>query len=854
MTNLPIDDILPELCTSLERTPNAVIQAAPGAGKTTRIPLRLLDTPWRKGGRIIILEPRRLAARAAAGHMAQTLGEPVGQTVGYRIQLDNRTGPDTLIEVVTEGILTRRLQRYPSLEGVSAVIFDEFHERNLQADLGLALCLDCQAGLREDLRILVMSATLDVDPIAKLMGNAPVIASAGRAFPVETRYLGKPPVDRFRDTLCPAMSSAVKQALKDETGSILVFLPGEGEIRRVENLLNESSLPGDVDVLPLYGALPQNLQDRAISPPPSGRRKIVLATAIAETSLTIEGIRVVVDGGQSRNPKFDPRSGMTRLFTEPVSLAGATQRQGRAGRLEPGICYRLWDKAGEGAFRQFSPPEILEADLAPLALDLANWGIHDPGTLNWLTLPPKAPLNQGQDLLKLLQAIDDRGRITAHGREMAKLPMHPRLAHMVIEGAKWGWADSACNVAALLTDRDIAQRDGRNPIAVDLTLRANALMGARTGLAVNRNALSRTRALAKQWLKRAPRKGGALQTGEAPKTIRHDRALDISPDERIGALVALAYPDRVAERRPGGDSRYRMSNGKGAVLPAGDALRDIPYLAIAVVNGEARDARIRIAAPISAATIEHLFETDIREGETAVWDSQSRSVIARRQKRLNALVLNDTPARNIPDDQIANALVDGIRDTGLDCLPWSREAKEWRQRVLCFYQATGNGPDLSDNALLETLEQWLLPYLTGMRRLEHLKSLDMLTILKARLDWSTLQSLDRQIPVHVIVPSGSSIGIDYTDPMAPVLPVKLQEMFGATETPSIIDGAIALSIHLLSPAGRPLQITRDLQAFWRNTYPQVKAEMRGRYPKHPWPDDPLAAAPTRHTKNRMNRK
>jgi ATP-dependent helicase HrpB len=842
MTKLPIDDILSELCASLECTPNAVVQAAPGAGKTTRIPLRLLDTPWREGGKIIILEPRRLAARAAARRMAQTLDEPVGKTVGYRIQLDNKTGPDTLIEVVTEGILTRRLQSDPSLEGVAAVIFDEFHERNLQADLGLALCLDCQAGLRENLRILVMSATLDVAPIAELMGDAPVIASAGRVFPVETRYLGKPPVDRFQDNLCPAVSLAVKQALRDETGSILTFLPGEGEIRRVEGFLNESSLPGDVDVLPLYGALPQNQQDQAISPPPSGRRKIVLATAIAETSLTIEGIRVVVDCGQSRNPKFDPQSGMTRLFTEPVSLASATQRQGRAGRLEHGICYRLWDKAGEGAFRQFSQPAILDADLAPLALDLANWGIHNPDALNWLTPPPKAPLDQGQDLLKLLQAIDAKGRITAHGREMAKLPMHPRLAHMIIKGAKSGWAGIACNVAALLTDRDITQRDGRNPVAVDLTLRVNALKGEQTSLLINRYALRRTRALAKQWLRHAPKK------------IHHDHAQGLSSDEQIGALVALAYPDRIAERRPGVESRYRLSNGKGAVLPAEDTLRDVPYLAIALVGGEARDARIRIAAPISAAIIEHLFENDIREGETAAWDNQSRSVTARRRKCLNALVLNDTPAKNISGDQIADALVDGIRDIGLDCLPWSKEVTGWRLRVQCFHHATGNGPDLSDNTLLETLEEWLRPYLAGMSRLRHLKSLDMLAILKAQLDWSALQTIDKQTPSHFTVPSGSSIRIDYTDPTSPVLAVKLQEMFGATETPRIIDGAIALSIHLLSPAGRPLQITQDLQTFWSNTYPQVKAEMKGRYPKHPWPDNPLAAVPTRRTKSKMNQK
>jgi len=839
---LPIDAILPELCASLEQTPNAVVQAAPGAGKTTRIPLKLLDAPWREGGRIIMLEPRRLAARAAARRMVQTLGEPVGKTVGYRVQLDNKTGPDTVIEVVTEGILTRRLQSDPSLDGVAAVIFDEFHERNLQADLGLALCLDCQAGLREDLRILAMSATLDVAPVAELMGDAPVIASAGRAFPVETRYLGKPPVDRFRDTLSPAVSSAVKQALRDETGSILVFLPGEGEIRRVETLLNESNLPDDVDVLPLFGALPQSRQDLAVSPPPSGRRKVVLATAIAETSLTIEGIRVVIDGGRSRIPRFDPRSGMTRLFTEPVSLAGAAQRQGRAGRIEPGVCYRLWDQAGEGAFRKFSQPEILDADLAPLALDLANWGIRDPDALNWLTPPPEAALARARDLLRQLRAMDDQDRITAHGREMAGLPMHPRLAHMVIEGAKSGWAENACNVAALLTDRDIARRDGSNPVPVDLTLRVSALNGERTSLSVNRNALGRTGALAKHWLKRAPRN---VRDGDAP---------ELSPDEQIGALVALAYPDRVAERRPGRDSRYRLRNGKGAVLPAEDGLRDAPYLAIASVSGETRDARIRTAAPISAATIERLFGNDIRDGETAVWDGKSRSVIARRQKRLHALVLDDAPARNIPDDQIVHALLDGIRDIGLECLPWSREATEWLLRVRCFHLATGTGPDLSESVLLETLEEWLLPYLAGMSRLQHLKLLDLRAILQARLNWSELQKLDAQVPSHFTVPSGSSIRIDYTDPTAPVLPVKLQEMFGSTETPSIFDGAIALNIHLLSPAGRPLQITRDLPAFWRNAYLQVRAEMKGRYPRHPWPDNPLAAAPTRHTKNRITEK
>ena len=839
MTKLPIDDILPQLLASLDQAPNAVLQASPGAGKTTRVPIAILDVAWRKGGKIIMLEPRRLATRAAARRMAQTLGEAVGERIGYRIQLDSKVGSNTVIEVVTEGILTRRLQRDPSLEGVAAVIFDEFHERSLQGDLGLALCLDCQAGLREDLRIVVMSATLDVGPVAALMGDAPVIASEGRAFPVETCYLGKPPVDRFKDRFCPAVASAIKQALREETGSVLAFLPGEGEIRRVEKLLKESAFANTVHVFPLYGALPQNQQDQAISPTQKGQRKIVLASAIAETSLTIEGIRVVVDGGLSRVPRFDPASGMTRLITEPVSIAAATQRQGRAGRLEPGICYRLWDKVGEGAFRAFNQPEIRDADLAPLALDLANWGIHDVDALNWLTVPPNAPLAQGQDLLKLLGALDNQGRITTHGREMAALPMHPRLAHMVVRGRNLGWADLACNVAALLTDRDIAQRDGPGGMPVDLNLRLAALKGESTSLKINRNALSRTKALAKQWTRRAH------------KQITSATDLDIPADEQVGALIALAYPDRVAGRRTGGEARFRLSNGKGAALSSEDALHSAPYIAIAVVTGDNRDARIRLAAPLSAATIEALFENQIIEGETAVWDSQSRSVLARNQKRFQALVLNDVPAKNIPTDQIAGALLDGICEVGLECLPWTKEALGWQRRVHCLYQSTGQGADLSAQALLKSTDQWLLPYLNGKSRLDHLKTLDMLAILKNMLDWDSQQVLEKQVPSHFTVPSGSSIRIDYSDPTAPVLPVKLQEMFGATETPCVINGALALTIHLLSPAGRPLQITQDLPAFWNNAYPQVKAEMRGRYPKHPWPDDPLSAIATRFTKNKM---
>jgi ATP-dependent helicase HrpB len=842
MSLLPIDDILPQLMSSLKDTPNVVLQASPGAGKTTRIPLALLDASWRKGGKIIMLEPRRLATRAAARRMAQTLNEHVGETVGYRIQLDSKVGPNTVIEVVTEGILTRRLQRDPSLEGVAVVIFDEFHERSLQADLGLALCLDCQVGLREDLRILVMSATLDVEPVAALMGDAPIIASQGRKFSVETHYLGPPVVNRFKDQFCPAVASAIKQALRVETGGILAFLPGEGEIHQVEKLLNEASLPSTVCVFSLFGALPLNQQDQAIAPAVSGQRKIVLASAIAETSLTIEGVRVVVDGGLMRLPRFDPASGMTRLITEPVSLAAAAQRQGRAGRLEPGICYRLWDKAAEGAYKKFNQPEILDADLAPLALDLASWGIHDPQTLRWLSIPPRALLAQGQNLLELLGALDDQGRITTHGRSMASLPMHPRLANMVIRGAKFGWVETASNVAALLTDRDIAQRDGPGGVFVDLNLRIAALMGETTSLRTNKRALSKTKALAKEWLKRAPKQ---TNTGAGFK---------ISTEEIVGALVALAYPDRIAGCRQGGDLRYRLANGRGACLSSEDSLLRSPFIAIALMSGDSRDARIWLAAPLSGATIENLFEGQIFEKETAVWDNQSQTVLARKQKCLQKLVLSDAPARTIPKVQIADALLDGIRDIGLNCLPWTKEALAWQCRVNCLYQLTGQGKNFSDDALFDTMEDWLRPYLAGKSRLAHLKSLDMLMILKSKLDWSAQQRIKRQVPSHITVPSGSRIRIDYSNPAAPILPVKLQEMFGVIETPCIIDGRLALTIHLLSPAGHPLQITQDLLAFWDNTYPDVKAKMRGRYPKHPWPHDPLSATGTPFTKNKMAKK
>ena len=847
MFELPIDPLLPEIAKSLESQPNLVLQAPPGAGKTTRVPLALLEAGWRGDDKILMLEPRRLAARAAATRMARTLGEPVGKTVGYRIQLDNKVSAETRIEVVTEGILTRRLQQDPALEGVAAVIFDEFHERSLQADLGLALCLDAQEGLREDLRLIVMSATLDGGPVADLMGDAPILTSDGRAHPVETRYLGKPSTERFGDTFTPAMVDAIKQALREETGSLLCFLPGEGEIRRVEQRLSDSALPEDVIVAPLFGALSQKDQDIAIAPAIEGRRKVVLATAIAETSLTIEGIRVVIDGGLARLPRFDPQSGMTRLVTEPVSIAAATQRTGRAGRIEPGVCYRLWNKAGEGAMRNFTPPEILEADLAPLALDLANWGLQDAGSLKWLTAPPELPLKQGRDLLQWLGALDKDCRITPHGKILATRPMHPRLGHMTVRGSELGLGKRACQVAALLSERDIAQRERNLPVPVDLGLRLQALEKEDGRLRVNKGALGRVRALARKWENRRDNRTDRRAKASVD-------AIEINDDEAAGALIALAYPDRVAERRPGKQARYRMSNGKGAAMPEADPLQGESCLAIASVTGAGRDAQIRLAAPISAATIETLFPDQIISGETAAWDARTKSVQARRQKKFHSVVLSDAPAKSVPPEKIAEGLVQGIRETGLHCLPWTLEATSLRDRIACLRALDGDGsdwPDLSDDALTDSLDLWLLPYLAGKSRLEHLQDLDLAQILKSDLDWTVQQELDRLAPSHWTVPSGSGIRLDYSNPEAPVLPVKLQEMFGATKTPAIADGRLALTIHLLSPAGRPLQVTQDLPAFWENGYKHVKAEMKGRYPKHPWPDNPLTAEPSRHTKKRM---
>ena len=794
-----------------------VIQAPPGAGKTTRVPPALLDEPWMQGRKLVMLEPRRLAARAAARRMAQELGDTVGSIVGYRVRLDTRVGPKTRIEAVTEGVLTRLLQEDPSLGAYAGVIFDEFHERSLQADLALALCLEARAALRPDLKLIVMSATLETEPVAALLGGAPVLTSEGRQFPVATRYL--PP--REREPLLPQVQLAVERAMAEEPGSLLVFLPGTGEIRRLQQRLRER-LPSDVLVAPLYGDLDNAAQDRAIEPPPAGKRKVVLATSIAETSLTIEGIRVVVDSGRMRVPRFDPVSGMSRLDTVRVSRASADQRRGRAGRLEPGVCYRLW-KESEG-LAPAGTPEILSADLAELALELARWGASEPGALRWLDPPPAAAYAQAQELLRELGALDEAGRITDHGRELHNLPLHPRLAHMVLRGKGLGWGALACELAAILGERDPLRAPG-GTTPVDVHARLDLL---------------RSHAVDAQKKTRLMRSIAA--------DLKHGAGVDSRDREagEEGVLLGLAYPDRIAQRRVGSTPRYLLANGRGALLPEGDDLAKSPWLAIAQLDGDAREARVFMAARLTLADIEKHFRDRIREQESVSWDEGNGAVLARKQKRLDALVLEDVPATSVSPETITAALLEAVRQQGLDCLPWTPALRNLQARLGFLRRVLGSEwPDVSDAALVKDLDRWLTPWMQGMSRLSHLARLPLQDALMGLLDHRQRRALEELAPSHVTVPSGSNLRLDYTDGEIPVLRVKLQEMFGQADTPRLAGGKVPVMLHLLSPAQRPLQVTQDLKGFWQRTWPEVKKEMKGRYPKHQWPEDPTIATPSR---------
>ena len=820
-TDLPVAAILPEIARALEGAGNAVVVAAPGAGKTTVIPLALKDAAWLAEQTIVMLEPRRLAARLAAGRMAAMLGEDVGATVGYRVRLESRVSDKTRIEVVTEGILTRRLQREPDLAGIGLLIFDEFHERSLDADLALALALDVQRALRPELKILVMSATLDGAAVAGLLGGAPVLQASHRPHPVATRYLDRARAQKAGPELTTDMAALIRRALSEEAGSVLAFLPGEGEIRRTQSLLEEAGLPGDVTIAPLYGALTNAEQARAIEPAPAGRRKVVLATTIAETSLTIEGVRVVVDCGYKRAPRFNVRRAMTELETVRVSRASAEQRRGRAGRLGPGVCYRLWSEPEDLGLAAFDAPEMLTADLAPLALDLAAWGVRDPLALSWLTPPPAGAYDQALALLRRLDAVDAAGRVTAEGKAMAALPLHPRLAHMIHRAKAMDACATAADAAALLSERDVL----RHARDADFTLRLEALRGKAAG-DVSRGAVKRVQAAAQQ-IRRLARCDGRVTPAEA------------------GRLLALAYPDRIGQRR--GAGRYRLSGGGGAQVDPAEPLAAHEFLAVADMGGGGRDGRVYLAAPVTRADLEQSFANDIADQDVVAWDNRTRTVLARRQRRLGALILEDRPLSAPDVTALQAAMVEGVRSLGLAALPWDEGTSALRARVAFLKRArpAQAWPDLSDAALLADLEHWLGPFLVGVTRADQLHQIDLNAALMALLPWPLPAELDAQAPTHIPVPSGSHVRVDYGADGGPAVSVKLQEVFGLTTTPTV--AGVPVTLHLLSPAQRPLAVTRDLASFWANVYPHVRGEMRGRYPRHNWPEDPLTAIPSRRS-------
>jgi ATP-dependent helicase HrpB len=824
--SLPIEAALPELLAALGSKPNAVLEAPPGAGKTTWVPLALLDQPWTKGGKILVLEPRRIAARAAAHRMAQMRGEDVGGIVGYRVRLDSRVGPRTRIEVVTDGLFARRIQNDPSLDGVAALLFDEFHERGLESDLGLALALEAQKALRPDLRILVMSATLDGVAVAKLLGGGAIVRSPGRAFPVAIEWQDRPGDRAMLDTL----ARTVRRALAQAPGDALVFLPGVSEIRRTAERLD--GLGPEIDVMPLYGDLSAEQQDRAIRPSAPGRRKVVLATSIAETSLTIEGTTIVVDSGLKRAPRFDPRTGMSKLETLRVSQASAEQRAGRAGRTAPGMCFRLWSEAEHRQLARYDRPEIAVADLAPLALELAAWGNAAPEALALLDPPPAAAYAQARALLAELGAFDAAGRITAHGRAMAELAAHPRLAHMMSAAKEIGIGAVAADIAALIEEHDVIKSSREADLRSRLELLRRDASGI-GGAAVDKGALMRAREAAKVWRRRL--------------RVEHDG----EGLARAGEALALAYPERVAKRRGGAGRSFLLASGRGAVFFESEPLSAEDYIAIGDLDAGERDARIFSALPLSRGGIEELFASRIAEERIVTWDPRAEAVVAVKRRRLGALVLEEKPAADLAPGETAEAMLAGVRAMGLACLPWSKAAIQLRARIAFLRRELGGAwPDLSDDALLAGLAARLGPFLDGRTRRAHLADLDLHEILMALLDWPMREALARDAPTHLDVPSGSRIAVDYGQGDIPVLAVRLQEMFGCADTPTLAGGKVKALLHLLSPARRPVQVTRDLAGFWRGTYKDVKRDLKGQYPKHSWPDYPLLAPPTARAKPR----
>jgi ATP-dependent helicase HrpB len=836
LPDLPINEALAALARALTERRSVLLEAPPGAGKSTIVPLILLESPWLEGQKILMLEPRRIAARAVAGRMAHLLGEPVGRRVGFRTRLETRVSRETRIEVVTEGILTRMLQEDSSLPGTGCVIFDEFHERSLNADLGLALCIEAQQNLREDLRLLVMSATLDLEPIARLLGDAPIVTAHGRSFDVATQYVARRP-DHYLEQ---QMAQVVRGALRAHAGDILCFLPGAAEIRRVQKALEDLAADRNVRVLPLYGDLEGTAQDAALAPAPAGQRKIVLATSIAETSLTIEGVRVVVDSGLRRFAQFDPATGMSHLVTTKVSQAAADQRRGRAGRLSAGHCYRLWSEGTQDSLAPQTAPEILHADLAPLALELACWGAVDAAALSWLDPPPAAPLAQARALLRQLEAIDSAGRATPHGRMLAKLGTHPRLGHMLVKAGELGAARLACDLAAILSERDIL-RASAGARDVDLRLRVAVLRGDVRDLPPGISVDSRANAQA------------ARSSEHWQRDFARGRPDSADPHDCTGILLAWAYPDRIGRAR-GDGGRYLLANGRGARFGEPQALAKAEFIVAAELDGAERESRIFLAAPLRLADLEKYFSAQIQDHAEIVWDDREQAIRARRERRLGALALESTEIRDPDAQALQNAALAGLRQLGISGLPWTRVLRQWQARVLLMREHSVASPepwpDLSDAALFATLEDWAPPWISGFTRREHFARMDLAQALRSRLSYAQGVILEREAPTHFTVPSGSAIPIDYLDGEIPTLSVRLQEMFGLNQTPSVAAGRLPLLLKLLSPARRPVQITRDLESFWSRGYHEVKKDLKGRYPKHYWPDDPHTAEPTRRARPR----
>ena len=827
MKSLPIDAILDDLKTVLNSRPNAVVTAPPGSGKTTRIPLALLNEDWLKGKRILMLEPRRLAARTASRYMAASLGQQVGETVGYRVRFDARVGPKTRIEVITEGILTRMLQTDPTLDGVALIIFDEFHERSLHADLGLMLALESQTAFREDLRLLVMSATLDTEGVAKILGYAPVITGSGQMFPVETHYLKR----RYTGRIEAVVVQTISDALAASSGDILVFLPGAGEIRRVQAALAASGILQHVRVAPLYGSLSAAAQDLAILPSAPGDRKVVLATSIAETSLTVEGICTVIDSGLMRVSRYSPRTGLSRLETVRVSRAAADQRRGRAGRLGPGVCFRLWTEQDDRHLEPATMPEVLVADLASLVLELAAWGVTDVGQLPWLDQPPAATVLQARQLLVKLGAAGADGTITAHGQQMVRTGLSPRLSHMVLKARGIGLGRLACQLAAILSERDFVS--GRD---IDLRLRVEAIRMLQNGDSRNELLLSQGVDIV------ACRRIYA----ESVRLVQQFGIAASSQDdiESTGLVLALAYPDRIGQLR--GEGRFLLENGRGAYIAdsAGQAMSHSPYIVVAELAGQGSESRIFLAAPVAIEQLKPLLIEQLKSEASVVWDAAAQAVRAKICERLGALVIKESPDAAPDLVAVAAALLGAIAKTGLSMLPWSRAARQLHQRLLFISHWEQGWPDVTEAALLASLDSWLGPYIYGLTNREQLAQLNLVAIIESLLSWEQRQQLDHYAPIHIVVPSGRAIAIDYGRPEQPALFVKLQEMFGLQQTPCVAHGKVHLTLHLLSPAQRPVQVTQDLANFWNTTYFEVKKDLMGRYPKHYWPDNPLKAAAT----------